>query len=175
MLLCLALVGCGQDPAADLDAGAPARITVTSAAFEPGGAIPARFTCDGGQFSPPLAWSGQVEGLAAWALAVADPDAPGNTFVHWVVLDIPRRTRSVEPGSVPLGSVQAVNSAGEAKYTGPCPPSGVHRYRFTVYALSSLTGLRDGADLEQALDAIASGAIARGTLLGTYRRGGRAS
>lgn len=170
LLCCLALAGCSDDPAADLHVQAPSTITVTSTAFDEGGAIPTRFTCDGEEVSPPLAWESTSRAPRVWALVVDDPDAPGGTYVHWVVLDIPRRTRSVAQGTAPAGSVQADNTAGDAGYAGPCPPSGRHRYRFTVYGLSTETGLDDGAALGDALDAITSAAVSRGTLLATYER-----
>jgi len=91
--------------------------------------------------------------------------------VHWVVLDLPASTTSVGRGEVPAGGVQARNSAGEASYFGPCPPSGTHRYRFTVYALSEPTGLDPGAGLDEAVTAIDRLAVARGRLTGTYQRG----
>ena len=170
LLCCLAAAGCADDPAADLHVEAPASVTVTSTAFDEGGEIPTRFTCDGEEISPPLAWESTSGNPRAWALVVDDPDAPGGTFVHWVVLDIPRGTRSVAEATAPAGSVQADNTAGDAGYAGPCPPSGRHRYRFTVYGLSERTGLDDGAALGDALDAITSAAVSRGTLLATYER-----
>ena len=107
---------------------------------------------------------------AAWALVVDDPDAPAETFVHWVVLDIPPATRSIAAGSVPAGATQAMNSAGSAAYAGPCPPSGTHHYRFTVYALSAPTGLPDGAATEDAIAKIRSAAQAAGRLVGIFAR-----
>ena len=151
---------------------APDVITESSPAFREGHRIPARFTCDGDGQSPPLAWDGVPADAAALALVVDDPDAPRGTFVHWVVLDIPVGTRVLDANGVPSGAVQATNSAGHASYFGPCPPSGVHHYRFTVYALSKRTGLRDGARLDQALRAVETNATAQGRLVGTYARHG---
>jgi Raf kinase inhibitor-like YbhB/YbcL family protein len=148
----------------------PDAITVTSPAFEDGQPIPARFSCDGDNVSPPLAWLGVPSEAKAVALVVDDPDAPRGTFVHWVLLDLAPGTRSLAEGSVPAGARQATNSAGKATYFGPCPPSGTHHYRFTVYALTSATGLPTGAALNQALEAIDTSAIARGRLVGTYAR-----
>ena len=170
LLCCLAAAGCGDDPAADLHVEAPSSVTVTSPAFDEGGEIPTRFTCDGEEISPPLAWESTSGNPRAWALVVDDPDAPGGTFVHWVVLDIPRGTRSVAQATAPAESAQVDNSAGDPAYAGPCPPSGRHRYRFTVYGLSETTGLEDGAALADALAAITSAAVSRGTLLATYER-----
>src|SRR4051794_6531450 len=176
VLVCgAAVAGCGSDASSDpgvATPGVPASITVTSASFGDGGAIPMRFTCDGGETSPQLAWSGGAGAKpAAWALVVDDQDSPGGTFVHWVVLDIPAGTRSVPAGAVPEGGSQAVGSSGSTGYAGPCPPSGTHHYRFTVYALSAPTGLDDGAGSADALAKIRAAADARGTLVGTYTRG----
>ena len=181
VLLCAAAVsGCGggetSDPG-DNDAqtsNAHTSITVTSTAFADGGTIPVRFTCDGDETSPPLAWTGAggaAGAPAAWALVVDDPDAPGDTFVHWVVLDIPPATRTVAEGAVPAGATEVTNSAGSASYAGPCPPSGTHHYRFTVYALPAPTGLTDSAGLDDALAKVRSSADAQGTLVGLYTRG----
>lgn len=145
----------------------PAAITVTSSAFADGAAVPTRFTCKGIDVSPPLRWSGVPADAAALALVVADPDAPRGTYIHWVVVDADPGTSSVDEGEVPAGARQARNSAQHPRYDGPCPPSGTHRYRFTVYALRRATGLPDGADLPDALDAIDRLATARGTLVGT--------
>lgn len=149
---------------------APEVITVSSPAFRNGEPIPARFTCDGEGEAPPLAWTGVPEDAEALSLVVDDPDAPRGTFVHWVVLDLPVSVTGLAGAAVPAGTVQARNSAGRSSYVGPCPPSGTHHYRFTVYALSRRTGLRDGADLEQALGAVRSAATATGRLVGTYAR-----
>jgi Raf kinase inhibitor-like YbhB/YbcL family protein len=171
--LLLGLAGCngtqskpGQEPTMT----APDSITVTSSAFRDGRPIPARFGCDGANVSPPLAWQGVPPAAKAVALVVDDPDAPGGTFVHWVLLDLAPGTGSLAEGSVPAGATQATNSAGKATYFGPCPPSGTHHYRFTIYALTSATGLPTGANLNQALKAIDASTIARGRLVGTYAR-----
>ena len=148
----------------------PNVITVSSPAFRDGQPIPARFTCDGSGEAPPLAWSGVPDGTAALSLVVDDPDAPRGTFVHWVVLDLPADATGLPGESLPAGMVQARNSAGRASYFGPCPPSGTHHYRFTVYALSERTGMRDGAELDTALRAVQSAATAQGRLVGTYAR-----
>jgi Raf kinase inhibitor-like YbhB/YbcL family protein len=168
-LLCsLSVAGCGDAPA-ELDVDTAATLEVTSEAFSDGGTIPVQFTCDGEETSPPLTWAGPPGDARAWALVVDDPDAPGGTFVHWVVLDVPLATRSLAAGSVPPGTAQAVNSAGQASYAGPCPPSGTHHYRFTVYGLSEPTGLSDGAALDDALQMIRSAASAHGSLVGVYQ------
>lgn len=145
-------------------------ITVRSASFEDGAAIPVEFSCDGSNTSPALQWSGVPDSAKALALVVADPDAPGGTFYHWVVADIPTTTLGVDAGGTPKGGVVAENSSGDAAYMGPCPPSGTHRYRFTVYALSTPSGVSGGESTEDAVTAIDKVAAAGGTLTGTFSR-----
>jgi len=145
---------------------------VSSAAFANGARIPQMYTCDGKGVSPPIAWDGVPNNAKALALVVDDPDAPGGTYVHWVVFDIDRAVTGVGEGSVPAGARQAKNSAGNAAYTGPCPPKGseIHHYRFTVYALGAPIDAKDGAAATDVLDDIRAGAIDKGMLTGTYNR-----
>jgi hypothetical protein len=173
LVLATAATACGGSPTSqEIVVDAPEVITVSSPAFREGHPIPARFTCDGEGGYPPLAWHGVPADAAALALVVDDPDAPRRTFVHWVVLDLPVETVGLDEHGVPAGAVQARNSAGHASYFAPCPPSGRHHYRFTVYALGKRTGLHDGAPLDQALRAVESSATAQGRLVGTYAHHG---
>ena len=168
----LVLVGatCAQGHSADRQRNphADKPITVSSKAFDQGETVPTKFTCDGVDVSPALHWRHIPKKAEALALVVDDPDAPGGTWTHWVVLDIPRTTRVSHEDGVPKGGVQAENSWGDASYGGPCPPSGTHRYRFKLYALDEPTGLDEGASLETALDAVAEHATEHGQLVGLY-------
>ena len=149
----------------------PERIVVTSPAFAAGTAIPRRFTCEGENVSPPLAWSGVAAGTAEVALVVDDPDAPRGTYVHWIVIGLDRATTKLAEGMVPPGARQVRNSAGKAAYTGPCPPGGSpHHYRFTIYALQRKAEVDGEASPEAAIAAIEAAATARGRLVGTYGR-----
>lgn len=150
----------------------PHVITVRSTAFAENQPIPSRYTCDGEGTAPPLTWEGVPEEAAALALVVDDPDAPRGTFTHWVVLDLPPTSTGLEAGALPPGAVEAENTGRRTSYYPPCPPSGVHHYRFTVYALARRTGLSQGAGLEQALRAVESAASAQGRLVGLYQRVG---
>jgi len=168
--------GCGprgsDDEVETMDGiDAPRAITVTSSAFGESEGVPTRFTCDGDDVSPPLAWSGVPDDAAALAVVVDDPDAPSGTFTHWVVLDLPGDATSLDEDADPPG-VQARNSAGKASWMGPCPPGGTHHYRFTVVALRAQTGLAGGADLREALAAVRGAALAQGRLTATYARSG---
>ena len=106
------------------------------------------------------------------ALVVDDPDASGGTYVHWVLFGLDPSATELEEGELPAGARQAKNSAGDAGYKGPCPPAGddPHRYRFTVYALDKQLAADDGTGTGDALTAIREGAIAKGTLTGTFDR-----
>jgi Raf kinase inhibitor-like YbhB/YbcL family protein len=167
------VAGCGgkaSSPTAGFRAASTDTIEVTSTAFPDGGPIPERYTCDGAQLAPPLAWSGVPASAQAVALVVDDPDAPSGTYTHWVVLDIPVGTTSSDEGGVPRGGVEADNSAGTPSYAGPCPPRGTHLYRFTVFALDAPTGLAPGTPLDQAMSALDGHVVAWGMLTGTYGR-----
>jgi Raf kinase inhibitor-like YbhB/YbcL family protein len=114
---------------------------LTSSAFSPGGAIPARFTCDGANVSPPLAWFHVPQGARSFALVCADPDAPGGTWYHWAIYDIPGAARGLREGVAPTAAQppQATNDFRQPGYGGPCPPRGhgPHRYVFTLYAIGA--------------------------------------
>jgi Raf kinase inhibitor-like YbhB/YbcL family protein len=139
---------------------------LTSPAFADGGAIPERYTCDGENVSPPLSWDEVPEGTQAFALTVQDPDA--RDFVHWLLSNI-----SGDVGALPDGEGDAVGIPGPNNFRstgwgGPCPPSGEHRYVFTLYALSApvtVTGT-----LEQLLPELQHLAVGKAQLTGVYRR-----
>jgi Raf kinase inhibitor-like YbhB/YbcL family protein len=147
-----------------------ALFTLTSAAFADGGAIPVRFTCDGASASPELEWSGAPPTTGALALTVLDPDANG--FVHWLVYDIPAAAAGSLPEGIGTSSriPQGLNSAGMAGYMGPCPPSGVHHYVFTLYALDGPLGLKSRAHRPELGTALQGHILAKVVLTGTYKR-----
>jgi hypothetical protein len=146
-----------------------ARMKITSSAFQQGGNIPTKFTCDGENMSPPLQITGVPAEAKSLALMADDPDAPGGLFTHWLVWNILPQTNSIAEGSAPKG-VQGINDFGKSGYGAPCPPSGVHRYFFRVFALDRELDLRSGAKRSQ-LDAAMKGhVIAQGELIGRYAR-----
>ena len=111
---------------------------LTSSAFKYGQPIPARFTCDGEDISPSLAWSNIPAAAKSLALVCDDPDAPVGTWIHWIVVNIPVTAAGIpENGPLPEGSLEIKNSFGKTEYGGPCPPSGTHRYFFKLYALDT--------------------------------------
>src|SRR3954452_23776934 len=136
-----------------------AALTISSAAFENGGNIPSKFTCDAGQTSPSpaLAWTDAPAGTKSFVLIMDDPDVPmPGGFTHWVLLDIPASAKEL-PEGFQVGSLGVSGSTGMRRpgYMGPCPPTGAHHYHFKLYALAVETlGLPQGAtraDLEKAL------------------------
>lgn len=190
-LVAAAAIGCGAgpgdgpaadrpDPALDATAGEEATMTfsLTSPAFEPGGEIPRRHTCDGEDLSPPLEWSGGPEDVAAWALIVDDPDAPRGTFVHWVLYDLPGHVDELPEGVGDAarlenlgGTLQGENGFGDLGYGGPCPPPGApHRYVFRLHALDRSPDLDPGASRDELEAAMEGAVLGTAELIGTYRR-----
>lgn len=151
-------------------------LTVSSAAFARDGPIPAMYTCDGANVTPPLSWGTLPQGTASLALMVTDSDAPGGTFTHWVAYNIPPGTREIPAGvpgrsALPAGSVQGTNDFGRQGYGGPCPPRGrPHHYHFTVYALDTALSPRGRQDGRMVLSAMRGHILAQGEIVGTYGR-----
>jgi Raf kinase inhibitor-like YbhB/YbcL family protein len=162
----LALAACAG--AEEVTTEVPNDIEVTSSAFAADEEIPDVYSCAGQDISPPLEWTGVPDDASELALVVDDPDAPRGTFTHWILFGLPPSTSSLEEDAVPAGAKQAKNSAGQAAYKGPCPPSGTHHYRFTVYAFDAPLELTDGADTDEALGAISEHAVAQGQLVGLF-------
>jgi Raf kinase inhibitor-like YbhB/YbcL family protein len=142
--------------------------------FSDGGAIPQRFTCDGDNLSPALQWSDVPDEASEIALVCEDPDAPGKTFVHWLLWGIdPRSVTRVGEGEIPSGSRLGRNDFGSNAYGGPCPPPGhgLHHYHFTLYAVRDSISLSEGASIDDLRSAIAAGnVVAEASLVGTYER-----
>jgi Raf kinase inhibitor-like YbhB/YbcL family protein len=146
-----------------------AKMKITSSAFQEGGIIPSKFTCDGADSSPALQIADIPSTAKSLALVVDDPDAPSGLFTHWVVWNISPQTATVGEGSTPKG-VHGTNDFGKSGYGGPCPPSGTHRYFFKVFALDRELDLPAGAKRSQ-LDAAMKGhVVAQGELMGRYSR-----
>ena len=150
-------------------------IKVTSSAFAEGGLIPPKYTCDGSDISPPLQWDSVPEGTKSIALISDDPDAPMGTWVHWVLFGLPAETReheeNIPPNKIlPNGAKQGTSDFVRIGYGGPCPPSGTHRYFFKIYALDTELSLEAGANKHQLLKAMQGHILARGELIGKYKR-----
>jgi Raf kinase inhibitor-like YbhB/YbcL family protein len=152
------------------DAPVAGSLSITSPAFADGSAIPTRFSCHGDNIAPPLAWSAPA-GAAGLALVVDDPDAPGGSYVHWIVVDIAPGPGRTTDGQVPDNGRSLNNSSGNGGYFGPCPPagSGTHHYRFTLYQLAAASEPPSGSAGVQAAQAIAHDAAAQARLTGTFQ------
>jgi len=150
-------------------ASGEAKMKITSSAFQEGGNIPSRFTCDGGDTSPPLQITEVPSGAKSLALVVDDPDAPSGLFTHWMFWNISPQNNTIAEGSTPKG-VQGTNDFGKSGYGGPCPPSGTHRYYFKIFALDRELESPAGTKRSQ-LDAAMKGhVVAQGELIGRYSR-----
>jgi Raf kinase inhibitor-like YbhB/YbcL family protein len=122
---------------------------ITSSAAAPTGKMPDLYTCSGKNISPPLAWHGAPEKTQAYALIVADPDAPAGTFYHWVLFNIPKTTKGIAANSSPNDTLIGDNSTHQPGYHGPCPPPGPSpRYVFNLYALDAKLDLPADADAD---------------------------
>lgn len=150
-------------------------IKITSSAFEEGGMIPAKYTCDGADVSPPLQWDAVPQGSKSIALICDDPDAPMGTWVHWVLFNLPSDAKELAENippveTLPNGARQGLSDFGRIGYGGPCPPSGTHRYFFKIYALDTEIGLEAGANKRQLLKAMEGHMLEQGQLVGKYKR-----
>lgn len=151
-------------------------LKLTSSAFKEGEMIPSKFTCNGADVSPALEWSNVPAGARSLVLICDDPDAPGRTWVHWVLY-------GVGPGHASLGEgvaatqvvegmgIQGKNDFKRIGYGGPCPPPGKpHRYFFKLYALDSILELKPGARKSEVERAMKGHVLAQGQLMGRYQR-----
>ncbi|MCX7798545.1 MAG: YbhB/YbcL family Raf kinase inhibitor-like protein [Melioribacter sp.] len=148
---------------------------IHSSAFNDGDFIPSKYTCDGENISPPLNWTNIPTGTKSLALINDDPDAPVGDWVHWILYNIPPEIMKLEEaasnkGKIPKGSLEGLNDWGRIGYGGPCPPSGVHRYFFKLYALDCLLSLKQGATKKELLKAMNGHILATSQLVGKYQR-----
>ncbi len=174
LLLCLYTL-----PAAGFFAqekGQTMTFAISSSAFSAGEAIPKKFTCDGPDVSPKLAWSDPPAKPQSFALIMDDPDAPGGTWVHWVLYDLPADTKELAEAvakqeQLANGARQGRNDFGKVGYGGPCPPPGKpHRYFFKLYALDAKLNLKAGASKADVERAMKSHILAQAELMGRYSR-----
>ena len=156
-------------------------LTITSVAFEHGGSIPKKYTCEGEDVAPPIRWDGVPGGVQSLVLIVDDPDAPDPeapkmTYVHWVLYnlppDAPGLPEGVSPDRLPGMTEEGLNDWQRTGYGGPCPPIGRHRYFFKLYALDTvLSGLQQPTKAE-VVAAMQGHVIASTELVGTYQKEG---
>jgi Raf kinase inhibitor-like YbhB/YbcL family protein len=165
----------GEQAGTGAEGGKKMEIKITSPAFEEGGMIPSKYTCDGADISPPLQWEGVPKGTMSIALISDDPDAPMGTWVHWVVYNIPPdKTELAEKfdddETLTDGTRQGLNSFQKIGYGGPCPPSGTHRYFFKIYAVDKVIDVVAIADKATLLKAMEGHILGQGQLMGKYAR-----
>ncbi len=172
LVLGVLVLGCGSHGdkgPAEPEAPNGATFSVTSAAFAANAPIPVDHTCEGANTTPPLAWSGAPATTQSFAVIVDDPDAPDpaapkQTWVHWVVVNIPATATQLPAG------VDGTNDFGKTGWGGPCPPIGRHRYVFKVYALDAPALGTAGMTKPQLVAAIKGHVLAKGELVGTYEK-----
>ncbi len=177
VVLCLCCA-CGKEngkSTSENSKGDKDMLKITSSAFENEGMIPSKYTCDGANISPPLKFDGIPENTKSIALICDDPDAPMGTFVHWVIYNLPPTTKELpekfpDDETLPDGTRQGTNDFGSTGYSGPCPPRGIHRYFFKVYALDAKIDTVPVADKKHLLKAMEGHIIATGQLMGKYQR-----
>jgi Raf kinase inhibitor-like YbhB/YbcL family protein len=157
-------------------------LSLTSPAFAEGGEIPTRYTCEGQDVSPPLAWLEPPSGTRSLALIIDDPDAPDPkapkmTWVHWVLYNLPptagQLPEAVAPNTLPAGTREGLNDWRRTGYGGPCPPVGRHRYFHKLFALDTVLpdlGRPTKAQLEKAMQ---GHALTAAELVGTYEKKGK--
>lgn len=148
---------------------------IASAAFPDGGDIPIKYTCDGDDVSPPIRWGDVPKGAKTVALVCDDPDAPKKDFVHWVLFNVPETTTELREHvppqrELPDGSRQGKNDFGKVGYGGPCPPSGTHRYHFTLYAVDTTLDVAPSSTREVLMAALGPHVVETARLTGRYTR-----
>jgi len=144
-------------------------VKIVSPAFENNSKIPSKYTCDGQNINPPLSFIDVPTNAASLALIVDDPDAPMGTWVHWVIFNIDSKTIRIEENSLPKGGMEGMTNFGNRGYGGPCPPQGVHRYFFKLYALDTVLNLNN-FDKEELESAMQNHILEKSELIGLYSR-----
>jgi Raf kinase inhibitor-like YbhB/YbcL family protein len=145
---------------------------LSSPDFGEGGNIPERFTCDGKDITPTLKIDGVPKEAKSLVLIVDDPDAPVGNFTHWLMWNVLPDLTEIATNRPPSHAVQGVNDFGKSKYSGPCPPSGVHRYYFRLYALDTALALPPKSKRKAVDSGIKGHILAEATLMGRYARKG---
>lgn len=150
----------------------PQAIAVTSSVLQPNAPIPPKYTCDGPDVMPPLAWTAPPEGAAGLVLIVDDPDAPGGTFTHLVAWNARPDSHEIAEGASPqtIGATLGKNGFGKLGWSGPCPPRGsLHHYRFRIVAIDKPLTLTEGATRSDVDSALAGHVTGDGTLTATFQ------
>lgn len=147
------------------------KFALSTTAFLDEGVLPVLYTCDGKDLSPQLTWTDFPDKTQTFALILSDADAPGGTFYHWVIYNIPKSVTTIEEGKIISTGTMGKNDWGKAQYNGPCPPKGgAHTYTFTLYALDSKLDLPAGADAKSVIKAMQNHILDKAQLTTTYSR-----
>jgi Raf kinase inhibitor-like YbhB/YbcL family protein len=182
ILLLLTMFGCAPRPQPAAPSPTPAaqkgtimELKLTSASFKAGQAIPRQYTCDGVNVSPPLEWGHAPKNARTIAIIADDPDAPGGTWVHWVLFNLPAENIGLVENlpateNLKAGGFHGKNDFDKIGYGGPCPPSGTHRYIFKIYAVDAELPLKAGATKADVEKAMQGHIVAQGQLMGSYGR-----
>ncbi|MEE9555498.1 MAG: YbhB/YbcL family Raf kinase inhibitor-like protein [candidate division Zixibacteria bacterium] len=176
VIIALTNLGCADDPKdrTEKEEVEMATLEIISDAFKQGETIPRQYTCDGDDISPNLTWDRPPDGTKELVLIFDDPDAPGGTWDHWIVYNLPPDEAGLHENiakEVPGGGIQGKNSWHQSKYGGPCPPHGpAHRYIFKLYAVDKKLELPPGATKAEIESAIEGHILAQGELMGKYGR-----
>jgi Raf kinase inhibitor-like YbhB/YbcL family protein len=170
----LSLVACASK-SSQLTVSSTKTMNLESTAFTHNDLIPSQYTCDGEDISPPLSWNDPPSTTKSLVLICDDPDAPMQTWVHWVVYNLPPQTRSLSENvptgkSLSGGGLQGINDFGKVAYGGPCPPKGTHRYFFKLYTLDTIFNLDAGATKAKVEAAMKGHILAQAELIGRYNR-----
>ncbi len=143
---------------------------ITSSVFQSQGMIPKKYTCQGADISPPLRIENPPEKTQSLAIILQDPDASGGDFVHWMLWNIDPEIGEIEEGTTPAGAQKGTNDGGRLGWSGPCPPSGTHRYEFHVYALDVMLDLPVGSGKEDFRKQIQSHVLEEAVLVGLFEK-----
>ncbi len=143
---------------------------ITSSAFSQNGSIPAKYTCKGDNINPPLSISEVPQNTKSLVLIVEDPDAPGKTWIHWVVYNIDPSVQNINENSVPKGASEGMTDFGKPGYGGPCPPSGTHRYFFKLYAIDTTLTSNEHPTKQQIEENIKDHIVGQAELMGTFSK-----
>ena len=177
LAICMFSMACsGSDEESQPQEDTTMTMQITSPAFADGQPVPAEYTCDGEDISPPLKWEGVPQSAKSLALICDDPDAPMGTWVHWVLYGLPLTVTELAEGvpttdALSNGARQGINDFSRVGYGGPCPPAGgPHRYFFKLYALDTELSLKHRATKQDLVRAMKGHVLAQGQLVGTYRR-----
>ncbi len=144
-------------------------LTLSSPAFENNKTIPSKYTCDGEDVNPPLKIEGIPEETKSLVLIIEDPDAPRGLWIHWVVWNI-SPTDTIKENTIP--GTEGITTSRLHSYSGPCPPSGTHRYFFKVYALDTKLTLNANSEKQDVEKTMQNHMLAKGELVGFYHRSG---